>query len=91
MRERLSKLAAKRINGQGELVIEAQRYRTREQNRQDAIDRLVRLLRLSAQQPQVRHKTRPTAASRRQRLESKQRRSVTKRLRRRIPAGSYDS
>lgn len=90
MKDRLVKIAGKRINEQGELIIEAQRFRTQEQNRQDAVDRLVRLLRLALYEPRARQKTRPTSASRQRRLESKKRRSETKRMRRRLPSdGDY--
>jgi len=90
MKDRLYKIAGKRINEQGELIIEAQRFRTQEQNRQDAVERLVRLLRLSLYEPRARQKTRPTSASRQRRLESKKHRSETKRMRRRLPSeGDY--
>ena len=86
MKYRLYKIAKKRINEKGELIIEAQRFRTQEQNRLDAIERLVRLLRLASYEPRTRHKTRPTPASRKRRLESKKRRAETKRMRRRLPS-----
>lgn len=89
VKERLYKIARKRINDKGELVIEAQRYRNQEQNRQDAIDRLVSLLRLASIEPPARLKTRPTLQSRRKRLQAKQRRGQTKRLRRR-PSDDLD-
>jgi len=90
VKDRLFKIAGKRINEQGELIIEAQRFRTQEQNRLDAVERLVRLLRLASYEPRARQKTRPTSASRQRRLESKKRRSETKRLRRRLPSeGDY--
>ncbi len=91
MKDRLYKIAGKRINEQGELIIEAQRFRTQEQNRQDAVERLVRLLRLALYEPRARQKTRPTSASRQRRLESKKRRSETKRMRRRLHSGANDS
>jgi len=91
MKDRLYKIAGKRINEQGELIIEAQRFRTQEQNRQDAVERLVRLLRLALYEPRARQKTRPTSASRQRRLESKKRRSETKRMRRRQPSEADDS
>ena len=84
VRSRLYKIAGKRINEQGELIIEAQRFRTQEQNREDAIERLVGLLRQASKEPKVRRKTRPTLASRKRRLVSKRRRSDTKRLRSRV-------
>lgn len=89
VKERLHKIARKRINDQGELVIEAQRYRNQEQNRLDAIDRLVGLLKLASSEPPRRLKTRPTQLSRRKRLQAKQHRAQAKRLRRR-PSADLD-
>jgi ribosome-associated protein len=84
VRTRLYRLAGKRINDQGELIIEAQRFRTQEQNREDAIRKLVSLLDQASKEPKVRQKTRPTTASRRRRLDAKKRRAETKRLRSRL-------
>lgn len=81
VRIRLEKLAGKRLTSAGVLVIEARRYRMQEQNRQDAVDRLVALVRQAAEVPKTRRKTRPTAASVQKRLEGKRRRSETKRMR----------
>ncbi len=85
VRERLIRLAGKRITGEGMLVISASRFRTQEQNRQDARDRLVALIREAARPPRPRKRTRPTAASRERRLESKRRQSKIKSLRRSPP------
>lgn len=82
VRLRLMRIAASRISGEGDLMIEARRYRTQEQNRQDALDRLVELIRRAAQKPRPRKATRPTAAAREKRLEAKRHRSDVKRLRR---------
>jgi len=84
VRTRLARLAAGRLTADGILLIHARRYRTQEQNRQDALDRLVALLRKAAEPPTPRKRTRPTAASRQKRLERKRRLSETKRLRRRV-------
>ena len=81
-RERLIRLAGKRVTGEGVLVIEASRFRTRERNRQDARDRLARWLEVAAAPVKPRRKARPTAGSRERRLEGKQRRGDTKRVRR---------
>lgn len=81
VRDRLHKLARRKISKEGVLVIDARRYRTQEQNRKDAVDRLVALLRHAAQRPTPRRKTKPTKASRARRLEGKRRRGRTKRLR----------
>ena len=85
VRERLMRLAGRRMTKDGVLIIEARRFRTQEQNQQDAIERLVELVRQAAKKPRVRRKTRPTLASRRRRLEAKRRRSQKKRLRRSGP------
>ncbi len=84
VRERLIRLAGRRMTEEGLLIIEARRYRTQTRNRQDAIDRLVKLIRKAAQVPRVRRKTSPTPASRRQRLENKRHRGELKRMRRAI-------
>jgi ribosome-associated protein len=82
VRQRLMALARNRITGNGELIIEAKRFRTQEANRQDATGRLVELLRKAAEKPRIRRKTRPTLASKEKRLEIKHRRAGTKGLRR---------
>lgn len=79
---RLRALAGRRMTVGGELVITARRYRTQARNTADAIDRLTALVRAAAVGPKKRRPTRPTAASRRRRLEDKQRRGQVKRLRR---------
>jgi ribosome-associated protein len=81
VRERLIKLAGKSVTQDGWLVIHARRYRAQERNRQDAVDRLVQLVRRAAQPPKPRRRTRPSRAARRRRLESKRRRSEVKRRR----------
>ena len=81
VRARLIKLAGKRINAAGELIITAQRFRTQAQNRADARERLAALIGAATHIPKLRRKTKPTAASRRRRLESKRRRGEVKRSR----------
>jgi ribosome-associated protein len=81
VRQRLMRLSGKRATSEGVLVIDAHRFRSQEQNRQDAIRRLVILIRQSAQPKKPRHPTKPTALSRRKRLEAKHRRSAIKELR----------
>jgi ribosome-associated protein len=81
VRERLVHLAGKRMTEDGVLVIDARRFRTQERNRQDAIDRLVALIERAARKPSVRRETKPTAASKRRRLEAKRRRSEKKQTR----------
>lgn len=82
VRTRLMKLAGSRLTAAGVMVIQAHRYRTQEQNRQDALNRLVELIRQAAQKPRLRQKTRPTLAARAKRLEIKHRHSVKKQFRR---------
>jgi ribosome-associated protein len=82
VRQRLLHLAANRINSDGILLIEAKRFRTQEQNREDARDRLAALIRKAVEPPKPRKATRPTRASKQRRVESKRRRSQTKQLRR---------
>lgn len=82
IRQRLKRLAANRLTMEGVLIIEAKRFRTQEQNRQDARDRLVALLRQAAHPPKPRRATQPTRAARQKRIEQKRQRSQVKRLRR---------
>src|SRR4051794_26489037 len=64
VRERLERLAGRRLTREGILVITAQRHRTQPLNRQDALDRLIELIRAAAVRPIVRRATKPTAGSR---------------------------
>lgn len=84
VRIRLVRLAGKRLTGDGVLVITARRHRTQQQNRVDALERLVEMIRLAAVPPKKRRKTRPTAASKTRRLEEKRRKSGVKRMRTRV-------
>jgi ribosome-associated protein len=86
VKARLERLAGTRLTRDGVLVITAQRHRTQARNRQDALDRLVDLIRRAATPPLPRRATKPTAASRERRIESKKRRGGIKRLRRAKPA-----
>jgi ribosome-associated protein len=85
VRARLRVLAGARMTAEGVVVIDARRFRTQAQNRQDARDRLVALLRQALVRPKRRRKTRPTAASRERRIESKRRRADRKRGRKKVP------
>jgi ribosome-associated protein len=82
VRKRLVKLAGKRINQEGFLVIEAKRFRKQARNREDALNRLIQLIRQAARKPRSRRQTKPTPESIERRIESKRRRGETKRLRR---------
>jgi ribosome-associated protein len=75
---RLSRLAGQRMTKDGVIVIHAQRFRTQERNRSDAIDRLVELLREAMIRPVPRRPTRPTLGSKKRRLEGKKRRGDVK-------------
>lgn len=86
VRTRLYRLAGRRMTDEGVIVIHARRFRTQERNRQDALDRLLDLLRRAAVKPRPRINTRPTAASRERRLGKKRRRSEIKQKRRVRPA-----
>jgi ribosome-associated protein len=81
VRQRLVRIAGKKVNKEGVLLIDARRFRTQERNRQDAVQRLVQWIRRAAEKPKKRIKTRPTLGSRARRLEGKRQRSETKRLR----------
>lgn len=84
VRARLLHLARGRLTQDGILIIEARRFRTQERNRQDAIDRLIKLIQRAATPPKIRRPTKPTAASRERRLEEKRVRGQHKRLRGRV-------
>lgn len=85
VKARLIKLAGNRVTKEGNLIIEAKRYRTQEQNRADAILRLVRLIQKAAVEPRQRTATRPSAAARERRIRAKKRRGEIKRERRSSP------
>ncbi|MCB8820992.1 alternative ribosome rescue aminoacyl-tRNA hydrolase ArfB [Microvirga rosea] len=75
---RLMKLAGSKLTNDGVIVITAQRFRTQERNREDALQRLVDLIRQATEVPKPRRKTKPTLASKQRRLESKSKRSEIK-------------
>jgi ribosome-associated protein len=82
VKQRLVKLAGRRLTSDGVLIIEARQYRSQERNRQAAVGRLVRMIQQACEPPKPRHKTKPTPAARLRRLESKRKRSEIKRMRR---------
>jgi ribosome-associated protein len=84
VKERLRKLAGSRLDSRDVLHIDARRARTREQNRRDARQRLVELVRQAAIRPKDRRATRPTRASRRRRLDEKRNAGRKKSLRSRV-------
>lgn len=81
---RLLALRDTRINNEGVIVIKAQRFRTREKNRADALDRLQALVRSIATRPKARRATRPTRSSQQRRMDSKSKRGQLKSLRGKI-------
>jgi ribosome-associated protein len=89
VRARLTSLAGRRITQDGVLIIEAERYRSQRRNRDDALGKLIALIREACEVEKPRRPTRPTLASRKRRLESKQRRGDTKRLRTSKPRNEF--
>ncbi len=81
VRARLIRLAGRRVNAEGMLIIEAQRFRTQERNRADVRARLIALIRQAAVKPKTRRQTKPARAAEQRRLDRKRRRSVVKALR----------
>ena len=82
VRKRLIRLAGRRMSEDGTLIIDARRFRSQARNREDAMTRLVELIRKAAEKPKRRIRTKPTLASKKRRLETKRRRAETKRKRR---------
>lgn len=85
VKTRLVKLAGSRMTEDGILMIEAKRYRTQEQNRQDAIQRLVTLIQKALIPPKARRATRPSLTAKAARVDNKKRRGAVKRTRRYDP------
>ena len=81
VKDRLLRLAGKRVNLAGEIVIEAKRFRTQLRNREDAMARLLHLVELASVPPKVRHKSKPTMSSKLKRLQEKKHRSQVKQYR----------
>src|ERR1700748_1345986 len=85
VRDRLARLAGRRLTRDGVIVIIAQRYRTQERNRQDALDRLIALIRRAAEPPTPRRPTKPSRAAKERRLQAKAHRATVKQQRRTAP------
>ena len=81
-KERLLNLRDQRLTSEGVLVIKAQEFRSLEQNREAAIERLTAIIRAALVVPRRRRPTKPTQASRQRRLESKRKQATTKAMRR---------
>jgi ribosome-associated protein len=88
VRDRLAALAHGRLTEAGVLTIDARRFRTQAANRQDALERLVGLIRQAAQEPRIHRRTKPTPGSRERRLQAKHHRAETKQARRVMPDGA---
>jgi ribosome-associated protein len=85
VKARLLRLAGSRATAEGVIILEASEHRSQVRNRQAAMDRLLELIRRAAVPPRPRRKTRPTASSRRKRLDAKRLRGQTKSRRRESP------
>ena len=81
IRQRLLRIANNKISADGVLLIEARRYRSQERNREEAISRLVELIRQASIPPKIRKKSRPSAAAKQARLDAKHRRAELKKSR----------
>ena len=84
IRHRLIRIAGRKITDEGVLIIKAQRFRSQEKNRKDAIARLVELIRKATLKPKPRRKTKPSPAARERRLSTKKKRGDLKRRRRAV-------
>jgi len=82
--QRLEKLAGQRMTKSGVIVITAHKYSTQEQNREDALGRLVNLIRKASMVPKMRRKTNPTRGSKERRLDIKRQKSNTKKGREKL-------
>jgi ribosome-associated protein len=85
VKQRLIRLGGSRVTTEGVLVLEAGRFRTQEQNREDAVQRLVALIRKALSVPKPRKPTRPSRAAKAARVDSKKKRGEIKRIRRSTP------
>jgi ribosome-associated protein len=81
IKERLIRIAGKRMTTEGVLIIKAQRFRSQERNRTDALERLLDIIAEAAKKPRHRIRTRPSPSSRIQRLESKRKMAAKKGMR----------
>ena len=78
---KLKEIAGSRMTAGGELVITARRYRTQEANREDALAKFYELIKKASEKPKTRHKTKPTKASKEERIKEKKKRGEVKKLR----------
>jgi len=82
VRERLIKLAGKKMTESGELIISARRFRTQASNREDALNRLIELIRKATEKPKPRRKRKPSLISKKRRLDEKRKKGELKKQRR---------
>ncbi|MET0638769.1 MAG: alternative ribosome rescue aminoacyl-tRNA hydrolase ArfB [Hyphomicrobium sp.] len=80
-RERLKRLAGRRLTTEGVIVIQADRFRSQEQNRADARARLIELIEQALVRPKLRIKTRPSRGAREERIKTKAVRGQVKKMR----------
>ena len=81
LKGRLILLAGKRVNAEGVLILEAKRFRTQEANREDVLSKFYELIKKASEKPKTRHKTKPTKASKEERIKEKKKRGEVKRIR----------
>ena len=87
VKQRLRRLAGKRVSSNGILIIRAKRFRTQEKNRKDARMRLAELIRAALNSPKKRIRTHPSMYARKRRLESKKKRAIIKAYRKKVDSG----
>ena len=91
IRKRLKRLSGRRMTTAGILIIEARRFRNQDRNREDAIDRLVTLIRKAAEEPRPRRRTKPSSTTKQKRLTAKRQRGEIKRRRRTVRIAAEDT
>ena len=84
VKNRLTKLAGKKMTDKGVLIIDSRQYRTQNRNREEALKRLVALIKKALEKPKRRIKTKPTRAAKEKRLRGKKQRSAVKTLRKNV-------
>lgn len=83
VKQRLLKIGGKRVTEEGILILNARRFRSQDRNRQDALERLVELIREATEVPKLRRETKPSEASKKRRREEKRQQSAKKEMRKR--------
>ncbi|XWN20434.1 MAG: alternative ribosome rescue aminoacyl-tRNA hydrolase ArfB [Roseibium sp.] len=81
VKSRAARIAGSRLTQYGEIILQADRYRTRERNREDALERLLELLRKATEKPKPRKATKPTLGAKKRRLDAKKQRGQIKKMR----------